>query len=221
MKLTIIYDNENYLENLENGWGFSCVIESKKERILFDTGWKGNILAENMKKLNLGFGIEDIGIVILSHQHWDHIGGLPYIMNKCRKLKIFILKSFSEHMKEDIKKQHSVIEISKAQKITESIYTTGEIGDWIKEQSIMIETKNGLLVITGCAHPGLDNILENASRLGNIYGVLGGFHDFRNLDVLENLDLIVPCHCTRYKKEIKSRFPDKTITGGVGLSLRL
>jgi len=63
------------------------------------------------------------------------------------------------------------------------------------------------LVITGCAHPGLEKIIEKAGQLGAIYGVVGGFHGFSKLERLQEIELIAPCHCTQHKQEIKQRYP--------------
>lgn len=52
MKVTIIYDNESYEENLEPDWRFSALLEIEgTSRILFDTGTKDEILLSNMENL--------------------------------------------------------------------------------------------------------------------------------------------------------------------------
>jgi len=79
MKLKIAYDNKAK-PGFKEGWGFSCLIEMEDEKILFDTGWDGNILLSNMEK----FGIRpaEIKRAIISHDHWDHAGGLPISLEK-------------------------------------------------------------------------------------------------------------------------------------------
>jgi hypothetical protein len=54
-------------------------------------------------------------------------------------------------------------EVDKAKEICKDVYTTGELGELVKEQSSIMKTCNGLTVITGCAHPSLENILSLAS----------------------------------------------------------
>ena len=48
----------------------------------------------------------------------------------------------------------------------------------IPEQALVIQTEQGLVVITGCAHPGIVAILEQAQSLfeESVYMVMGGFH---------------------------------------------
>ncbi|MEA1925072.1 MAG: MBL fold metallo-hydrolase [Candidatus Altiarchaeota archaeon] len=221
MRLTIVYDNEVFDDSpgLETGWGFSCLIELDDRNILFDTGWKGEALGRNLERL--GFSVKDIDLVVVSHQHWDHVGGLPYVMNYGSDLEVYVPASFSENMKKDIAGEHRLVEVSDAQKIAEGVYSTGELGSRIKEQSLVLETGKGLFVVTGCSHPGLEVILDKAGEFGELYGVLGGFHGFKGFDALEGLDLIVPCHCTQHKREIVELFPDASILGGAGYCIVL
>jgi len=69
MKLTIIYDNEVYKKDigLKSDWGFSCLIETKDETILFDTGARGELLLSNMEKLRIN--PESISKIVISHEH--------------------------------------------------------------------------------------------------------------------------------------------------------
>jgi 7,8-dihydropterin-6-yl-methyl-4-(beta-D-ribofuranosyl)aminobenzene 5'-phosphate synthase len=186
MKITIVYDNEAN-PGLKSGWGFSCLIEGE-ERLLFDTGNSGRKLIYNMKQLNVE--PKDIGKVAVSHNHWDHTGGLKKFLEANNKAQVFHPKSFS-----------------KCTKICTGIYSTGVLGTFIKEQSLVINTQKGNIIVTGCAHPGLENIIEEAEQLGTIYGVVGGFHGFSRLEKLQKIALIAPCHCTQYKQEIKQRYP--------------
>ncbi len=228
MKITIIYDNKiaKDVKGLKAGWGFSCFIQTKEKNILFDTGWDGDILISNMKLL--GIDSKDIDLVVISHSHWDHCGGLARLLNLNPNLKTYILYSFSKHQKEEIKKRSDTYEIRKPSEICPGVYTTGEIEGSlpisktrisIKEQSLIISTIKGLVVITGCAHSGINKILTSASKLGKIYGLLGGFHDFEEYNLLKDISLIVPTHCSANKKKIMSLFPKNCLEGGVGFQV--
>ena len=186
MKITIVYDNEANA-GLKSGWGFSCLIEAK-EKILFDTGDNGENLIYNLRQLNIQPG--SVAAVVISHNHWDHTGGLKEFLKLNNNAKVFHPKSFS-----------------KPTEISPGIHSAGALGRLIKEQSLIVNTEKGNLVITGCAHPGLENIIEKAGQLGKIYGVMGGFHGFSRLEKLQGIELIAPCHCTQYKQEIKERYP--------------
>jgi 7,8-dihydropterin-6-yl-methyl-4-(beta-D-ribofuranosyl)aminobenzene 5'-phosphate synthase len=203
MKITIIYDN-NAEKGLESDWGFSCLIENK-HKILFDTGANGRILLSNMKKL--GIDPKSIDEVFISHSHFDHTGGLAEFLNTNDKAKIYIPQSFRGV------KNREVIEIKEPKKIHDNIYSTGEL--YGIEQSIVINTEKGLVIIVGCSHPGVDKIIERAKEIGKtlgqekIYAVIGGYHGFSKLDKLKEVTLIGACHCTQYKGLMKEKYPDK------------
>ncbi len=68
--------------------------------------------------------------------------------------------------------------VDKPMEICSHVWSTGELGSFIREQSLIIETSKGLIVMTGCAHPGIVEIVEAAKQLldRDIHLVLGGFH---------------------------------------------
>jgi 7,8-dihydropterin-6-yl-methyl-4-(beta-D-ribofuranosyl)aminobenzene 5'-phosphate synthase len=204
MRLKIVYDNESE-DGFVNGWGFSCLVETGTRKIMFDTGWDGNILLYNMER----FGItkEDIDTIVISHDHWDHMGGLTHILHL--DVKVYVPNSFSRQLKNEISQKADVIETTGLQIIAPDVYTTGELGDKMKEQALLLKRSKGIVVITGCAHPGLENFIDAAKYLGEPYGVIGGFHKFNNFKCLRDISMIMPCHCTRYKNEIKKLFPDQ------------
>jgi 7,8-dihydropterin-6-yl-methyl-4-(beta-D-ribofuranosyl)aminobenzene 5'-phosphate synthase len=206
MKIVITYNNE-LNPGLKGGWGFSCLIEENNKKILFDTGCSGPDLIYNMKKL--GYNAQEIDILILSHQHWDHIGGLFEILESNKKVEVFVLKSFSENLKNEIRKRAKLREVEHEQEITTNIYTTGLIKNDPDEQSLILKTPKGIIVIVGCSHPGVDKILDIAKKYGKIYAIIGGFHDFSDFEILKDIKLIGACHCTKYKEKIKEKYPEQ------------
>jgi 7,8-dihydropterin-6-yl-methyl-4-(beta-D-ribofuranosyl)aminobenzene 5'-phosphate synthase len=191
MKLKIVYDNEAK-QGFEKGWGFSCLIELEDEKMLFDTGWDGNVLLSNLKKL--GVRPEEIKRAVISHAHWDHLGGLTHIRR--RDLQVYVPQSFSRRLREELASRFELHEVTDAQRIREGVWSTGELGKGVKEQSLVLGASRGLVVIVGCSHPGVQNIFAVASKFGKISGVVGGMHGFKDYALLEGLDLILPAHCT-------------------------
>lgn len=225
MKITILYDNEVYEKSKNKGlkgkWGFSCYIEIEEYNILFDTGGNSIIQLGNMEKLNIK--PDKINNVFISHSHWDHIGALNEILLLNNKATIYSPFQFAKkadlpvHYNEILKKisiNNNIKIIKEAGIIRKNVYTTGIINN--KEQSLIIKTKKGYVIIVGCSHPGIDKILETAAGFGKVYALIGGFHSFNDFKLLDNIDLICPTHCTEYKRKIKSLYPGKCIDGGVG-----
>lgn len=175
--MTIAYDNNSFDKKLEKDWGFSCFIKGLEKSILFDTGTNGQILLSNMEKL--GIHPEEIELVFLSHAHEDHTGGLDALLTQNSKIEVWLPEFFSSSFKKAIKEEGATVtEVENFQKICEGAYTTGVVAGWIKEQSLILETDKGLIVITGCAHPRIVNIIALAKELlkKDIHLVFGGFH---------------------------------------------
>jgi len=211
MKITIVYDNEVWKEGLKADWGFACLVEVYGKRILFDTGANGSILLENMKKLNIDPAV--VEEIFISHAHWDHTGGLADFL-KINPVKVYVPSSFK--VPDDAAE---IIEVKEARKIHDDIFSTGELENI--EQSLVVKTEKGLVVIAGCSHPGVENILSAASRYGKPYALIGGLHGFKEFDLVKDLELICATHCTQFKSEIKSRYPEKYIEGGAGKVIEL
>jgi len=175
--LTILYDNYLYDKNFQNNWGFSCLVEGLEKTILFDCGGNGDNLLYNFKAAGKDPAIVDM--IVISHEHWDHTGGLPQFLEARSGIEVWIPASFLNKFSNDIKKlgAHPVA-VTQDTEIIPKVWTTGEMGNQIIEQSLIIETGKGLVVITGCAHPGIEEIISRASdiRRQEILLVMGGFH---------------------------------------------
>lgn len=216
MKLKILYDNEAK-KPLASSWGFSALIEGEDENLLFDTGDKGGILKNNMDKMDVD--TNSINKIVISHEHHDHAGGFFDIFDE--SMEVYLLKAFSERFKEKVKEKAKVIEVEGKREISDGILTIGEIGNDIVEQSLLLEYDEGYIVLTGCAHPGLSNIIDKTSQYGKIKGAIGGFHGFDKFEDLNELSIIVPCHCTEYKDKIRKKYPEKSMDCYAGLELEI
>lgn len=217
-RLTVIYDNRAD-DDFTGSWGFAALVETSSETLLFDTGWDGYLLLKHMKKLNID--PVRIGKLIISHQHWDHIGGLPEILQASPGIKVYVPASFSENLKKEIEKRATLIEVKEPVEICKGITSTGELGDKVKEQALILDTGDGCYVLTGCAHPGLAAILDTAHFYGKVKGILGGLHDSEEFERLKGLELIAAGHCTVHREKIKEIFPSEFVEIKVALRLDL
>lgn len=202
-----MYDNELACKELQADWGFSCLVEDKGKVMLFDTGAQGKLLVDNMQKLNLD--PDAIPAIFISHNHWDHVGGLPELLQRNSNARVYVPPSspLSSACQQ-------AIMVTTPKVLSDNFLSTGELQGL--EQSMLIETARGLVVVCGCAHPGVAAILKAASRFGKVIALVGGLHGFNDVELLEDLELICPCHCTQHQKAIMTRFPEKTVSGGVG-----
>ncbi len=238
MEVSIVYDNTAE-SGFESGWGFSCLVNGN---ILFDTGETSSSLFYNLEKLDVK--LSDIENVVISHDHWDHTGGLIDLLKAQKGLKVFACPGFSEDFKKTVNTYDGeLIESSGLQQIENQIWVTGEIageykGNYLAEQCLMMQASDRLHVITGCSHPGILNMVETCMEafpelpLGT---VLGGFHlrdqfSFSEsvLSVAEALKLmgvqkIGPTHCTGGNaiSVFKELFGDACLSIRAGLTLKL
>ena len=203
-RFTIVYDNEAR-QSFKSGWGFSCLVG---ESVLFDTGPDSRALLYNMQRLDIN--LQEIDVVVLSHAHGDHTGGID-IVEQLGDVRVFVPGSFFNSMRRSLSRFDNVemVEVTDMMNVREGITSTGEIGR-MGEQSLVVRTPRGLVLVTGCSHPGLDTIMNVAQQCGAVYGVIGGFHGFDRLEILRDVGLIVPCHCTRLKKHILTHFPERS-----------
>ena len=227
--LTILYDNNPYDPMLRTAWGFSCLVSLDGATILFDTGGDGRLLAENMAKL--GVDIRSIQAVVLSHIHGDHTGGLDAVLEKNNNVTVYLPASFPSNFKANVKRHGGmVVEVQEAVKVYDCVATTGVLGRAIEEQPLMVKTNQGLVLVTGCAHPGIVNIIRRAKEFADdgIYLVVGGFHlasksekeihqiisELRELRVKK----VAPCHCSgdTARRLFKEAFGADYIEAGVG-----
>ena len=226
--LTIVYDNTAYDKKLSSGWGFGCVVQTDKNKILFDTGGDSQTLLSNMQKM--GIDPKKIDTVVLSHIHGDHTGGLGGFLEKNNNVKVYVPKSFPASFKAGVKDAGAQLsEISGPAKIADSIYSTGEMGTSIKEQGLIIDTNKGIVLVTGCAHPGIADMVKAAKEQlkKNIYLVIGGFHhpplsvvqEFRKIEV----EKACPCHCTGESaiKAFEQEYKKDYIQGGAGRIIQI
>lgn len=231
--MTIVYDNNAYDPRLRTAWGFACLVERGDLTLLFDTGGDAVTLLSNMETLELD--LAEIDVVVLSHIHGDHVGGLGGILVINKGTTVYLPRSFPSRFKEQVKSYAHVVEVHEPMEIAEDIYTTGEMGAGIIEQSLVVVTDPGLVVITGCAHPGIVNIAAKAKGITGeeVHLVMGGFHlggasqatiegiaeDFRKLGVQK----VAPCHCSgdRAREMFAAEYGEDFIEAGVGKVLEI
>jgi len=172
---------------------------------------------------------------VLSHIHHDHTGGLKGFLDRNSAVQVYLPASFPDDFKRDVRKSGAeIVEVKGRCEICEGLYSTGEMNGGVREQSLICETPRGIVVITGCAHPGIVRIVEEAGKTGeDIYLVMGGFHlGGKSSEVLQNIvdrfkelgvAKVCPCHCTGgdARELFLKAYGENCILGGVGSRLEV
>jgi len=216
--------------------GLCYLIEHEGEKILFDSGHT-DVFIKNANKLGIDIQ-KEVDTVVLSHGHWDHGDGLQYIDNKTlithpevfikrfRKkdnsnIGLKLNKSAIEQKFKLILKEEpyyisdKIIFLGQIPKLNDfeakTTHFSDELGqpDFVNDDSAVAVIKNNeLIVITGCSHSGICNIIEYAIKvtdITNVRAVIGGFHlKHNNLQTKDTINFlkekgvnkIYPSHCT-------------------------
>jgi 7,8-dihydropterin-6-yl-methyl-4-(beta-D-ribofuranosyl)aminobenzene 5'-phosphate synthase len=175
--IRVIYDNYIKTDGLKSDWGYSIVIEGLDKEILFDAGTKPDIFESNFRKMGLEAG--NIDLLVVSHEHADHTGGIPAFVKMKRDIPVIFPYSFSHSfIKEMVRSGLEPILVNEPAKICENLYSSGEFDFLIPEQALILNTKQGLVVMTGCSHPGIVKMVKEIKSTfnKNVFMVFGGFH---------------------------------------------
>ena len=229
VNIKVVYDNYVKVDGLKSDWGYSIVIEGLDKVILFDTGANPDILESNFKIM--GINPEKIDLLILSHEHDDHYAGIPAFTKLHKDIPAIIPYSFSESFKKKLVESGlEPLLVKEPVKLCTNLYSSGEFSGPIPEQALVLNTKQGLVVMTGCSHPGIVEMLKEIKSTFNkdIYMVFGGFHLLGKSDndmnqIIDDMKAlgVVKCgatHCTGVKQTqmIKEAFQTNFFELGVG-----
>lgn len=232
MRIQILYDNQSINTDFKCGWGFSCLIDGTT---LFDTGEKFAPLQANARQLDVA--LSHIERVIISHDHWDHTGGLWELLKHKPGIPVFCCPGFGSTFKKNVAKYGGkLVEAAEKTLIFGNLYSTGEIMGThknrpIAEQGLVIQRGDRAILMTGCAHPGIISIInETKNRFDGmlIDTCIGGFHFMDKKD--EEIRIVAeemvnagirrggPTHCSGETARIvfKEIFKEQYISLGSG-----
>jgi 7,8-dihydropterin-6-yl-methyl-4-(beta-D-ribofuranosyl)aminobenzene 5'-phosphate synthase len=234
LRITIAYNNMLHAPGLANRWGFAAVIEAGEDTVLFDTGGHGPTLLANLRRLDID--PKSIDAVVLSHFHPDHTGGLDDFLACHSRVTVHMPRSFPVTFRRMVERHGAHIQnVSGPNHLLANLHSTGEMGNGIKEQALIIDTARGLAIVTGCAHPGILEIISAARKHLNkeVYLLTGGFHLLdqggnklrSTVQAIRNLGIqkVAPSHCTGgmalalFRENWKSDF----IEGGCGAIIEI
>jgi 7,8-dihydropterin-6-yl-methyl-4-(beta-D-ribofuranosyl)aminobenzene 5'-phosphate synthase len=217
VKVTTLVDNDVWKRGLASSWGLSLYVEINREEerhiVLMDTSGSFDALFKNASKLEVN--LSNIEAVFISHWHGDHCGSLSHVLPLLRQsTTVYVPSKNFFGMRKIRAADGAAMVCSDPAELMEGVTSTGEIGGWTSEHSLVMNAKNkGLVILTGCAHPGIIRTVKRAqqvSGISKVYAVIGGFHissTREGINVAKFLHeiavkLVSPCHCTGVNAKI-------------------
>ena len=181
VRVTVLFDNTAADPRLSAGWGFAVLIEVAGHALLFDAGGDAGVFAGNLDELGIDPG--RIEAIVVSHAHGDHTAGLGALAARGVRAPLYGLAAFRATAARGFR----VRDAAPGQELIPGVFTTGEMVDprvGIPEQALVIPTDSGLVVLTGCAHPGIVAIVRRAAAMFHapVFLVAGGFHLLERTD---------------------------------------
>ncbi len=275
IKITTLVENrlgENLA--LEAAHGLSFLIEINDQLFLFDTA-QHDLLVKNAEEL--GYDLSQLEKIIISHNHYDHGGGLKSLISNYGSQNIVVHQDFfnEKYGIERIKQEYlginydhdtlvetgsEISEISKDityindnifiaanfkrktnfEKVNKRFYIEkkGEmVLDYFRDEiALGIESPKGLIILLGCSHPGVVNMISSIIEKrenDNIYCILGGTHlveggeerIYKTLDYIKSLDVdyLGFSHCTGEKAEkiFEQEMPNKFFHNNTGTTIQI
>jgi 7,8-dihydropterin-6-yl-methyl-4-(beta-D-ribofuranosyl)aminobenzene 5'-phosphate synthase len=265
--------------------GFAALVTvrtgGRSTSILFDTGQSPDAMVRNAERLDVN--LRDLHSVVLSHGHFDHVGGLagltgrrgagalpmvvhPLIWTRRRlavpgqdalELPTLSPRALAGEGYQVIERREPSLLLDGSVLITGEIDRTTEFErgmppghqawtgtDWqhdplvLDDQALVVHVRGrGLVVLTGCGHAGVVNIVRQAMRLTEVYrlhALIGGLHlsgpAFEptiapTVAALTDLapDLLVPGHCTGWRAQhaLAASLPEAWVQSSSGTTYHL
>ena len=241
-QITVLFDAFGAKPGLKKDWGYAALVEVGGKRILFDTGNNGEIFMANAQAL--GVDLTRLDMVVMSHRHGDHMGGLAHLLRVNPRVPIYAPKegfgvyggdfpgSFyrkNEALAPEQRyydgKPPAVMPfgpawpgadfrlVDKNMELAPGLHLISLVSDKpgtleLRELSLAVTTPDGLVLVVGCSHPGIERIVGEAVKIDpRVKLVTGGMHMVvssdadigKTIGILKDqykVNAIAPGHCT-------------------------
>jgi len=229
----VVFDTTHTVaDGYTTGFGYAVYVNYDGVEFLFDTGEDGNVLLQNLKRAKVD--VSKLKFAAISHDHHDHAGGLRNVRDVSPDMKVYIAPGHSvgvgdaEEVQDNIKITPNIMLLR-----THTETPTAGISD---EVSLLLLTKKGPYLFTGCSHTGVGTIVDKASKLAgaNIYHYTGGSRLVHNppehtnevAQILKqrNVAHISPAHCSvshEVDRVFKTAFPTRYVSSKLGEKVML
>lgn len=209
MNVRLIANGSQAWERWIRRWGLSFLVN---DDVLFDAFGHNWFFRHNLQAFKVK--ISSIKHIVISHEHWDHVEGLKFLLASSPEAVVYFPSRTSHQLIDQVRTMGGRLRlVSGPLKIRDGVYLSGEVvghygNEPMPEQALVLESSRGLILLVGCAHPGIVEMVEHVKLAfsRSVYGVIGGLHlkgisDDKVLSTVSALknssvEMIVPLHCT-------------------------
>ncbi|MEM2022032.1 MAG: MBL fold metallo-hydrolase [Zestosphaera sp.] len=250
----------------------SAYRQDSKLNVLVDVGGNGDAVLRNMGLM--GVNPRDVDVIVLTHRHKDHAGGLFKVLEAVGKEDLPIIAhpdimrpniSLEPHIryigtpadfKERVTRLGGVLILTRDPlELVPGLMTTGEVrrfrparyefktftedfrlvnDEMLDDTSLIALLRDGLVLITGCSHSGITNVVRHSielTKIRKVKAIVGGLHLVKTpeeeiAEIVEELtrheiEMVFAGHCTGFKAqvELSRRYGDKFTPLQVGMEL--
>ena len=205
-RVTVLVD-EIAKRPLKGQYGLSLYIETDKWRAIFDTGQSADVLAWNASRL--GIDLSKVDFVVLSHEHFDHVGGLG-ALQALKGVPVYLPGGSNWRLEKTVESVGlKPVRLLSGKEVAPGAFVTSQQYGPPYEHALIVNVGGlGGVLIVGCSHPRASRMAAKAAHDTGlaIRYVIGGLHlawspesEVRTeLEALKNIGIanLVPLHCS-------------------------
>ena len=224
-RLTFVYgDRPALVKACKAAWGLVILLEFDGRRILFNAGGDEGLLRNNMHAL--GISPRDLDAVVISHHHWEMVDGIAYVLRENPRVPVYATDVIVDQLgvrdwAGNFRRVPGLLRLTPhvwLMKLHSPRFEGGPFG--IDEVHIVVKTREGLVILQGCGHPRILNIMKKSQAAlaeQRVYMIAGGTRLLRpgtQVKLPDGGRFTVP-QMTYYSDDDYRRIADELLAAGV------
>ena len=228
----ILYDTSGAaVPGLKPDFGYAVYIHADGKRILLDTGTDPDVMEHNL--ITAGVDVDELHMVVVSHNHYDHAGGLKRIRTLNPDVPVYLPPNQVFAVDGEIIEDHLQVTPNILVVRGRTDVPTAGISD---DLSVVLRSRSGPYVLSTCSHSGVEQIVARAVELTGeqVYYFSGGARlvnrpagDTRLVaETLQKhkVQVVSPSHCSlshRVDREFRETLGEAVVSSQLGKKIEI
>lgn len=229
----ILYDtSEPAVPGLKSDFGYAVYIHADGKRILLDTGTDPDVMEHNL--VAAGVDMNELDMVVISHNHHDHAGGLERIRAMKPNVPVYVPPN-QDFPVDDVQVVEDHLQVTSNVFVIRG-HTDVPTGGVSDDLSVVLRSRSGPYVLSTCSHSGVGQIVDRASKVTgeDVYYFSGGARLVHRPEgdtqiVAEALEqrkvqVVSPSHCSlshRVDKEFREALGERVRGSQLGKKIEV